>query len=292
MVVEAHSGKVLIAANSSVRRPVASLNKIATAMVAIDWALATDTDIGRRMITAPQTVALVGGANPLALQPGDRLSLRDALYASLLASDNLAALTIADHVGRELLARRGRSGDPVAAFVTEMNHLARAIGMTQTNFVNPHGLDIRNNKGYSTAADMARLSIYAMRRNAFTFIVRQPDRQITVQGATGPRGIRVKNTNELLGQSGVIGIKTGTTATAGPCLATCVDRNALVRTKPDGTKGVTPRRLIVVVLNSPDRFNRTSALIRQGWGVYDGWINAGGFVQDPQREILRVPETP
>jgi D-alanyl-D-alanine carboxypeptidase (penicillin-binding protein 5/6) len=292
MVVEAHSGKVLIATNSSVRRPVASLNKIATAMVAIDWALATDTDIGRRMITAPETVALVGGANPLELQPGDRLSLRDALYAALLGSDNLAALTIADHVGRELLARRGRSGDPVAAFVAEMNQLGRAIGMTQTNFVNPHGLDIRNNKGYSTAADMARLSIYAMRRNAFTFIVRQPDRQIAVQGASGPRGYRVKNTNELLGQSGVIGIKTGTTAAAGPCLVTCVDRNALVRTRPDGTKGVTPRRLIVVVLNSPDRFNRTRGLIRQGWGVYDAWINAGGFVQDPQREILRVPETP
>ena len=115
MVMEAYSGKILIASNSSVRRPVASLAILATAIVAVDWASATDSDISKLVITAPQTVALVGGLNPMNLQPGDTLTLRDALYSALLGSDSLAALTIADHIGRQILAKRGKAGDPVAA---------------------------------------------------------------------------------------------------------------------------------------------------------------------------------
>jgi hypothetical protein len=68
-----------------------------------------------------------------------------------------------------------------------------------------------------------------------------------------------------------------------------MDREPLVRLKPDGSKGATPRRLIVVVLNSPDRFNRVRALIRQGWAVYDPWLEAGAPVQDRRREMINVP---
>ena len=289
MVVEAHSGKILVASNSSVKRPVASLNKIATAVVAVDWATAAGQDIANVQVVAPQTVTLVGGPNPMNLQPGDRLSLRDALYSAMLGSDNLAALTVADHVGREILARRGKNGDPVAEFVAEMGKLADAIGMNQTNFVNPHGLDIRNKKGYSTAADIARLSIYAMRRNAITFISRQPSRVVTVSGPTGDRKYTVRNTNELIGEQGILGLKTGATNAAGPCVSICMDREPLVRTKPDGTKGATPRRMIVVVLNNPDRFNRARSLVQQGWSIYDPWLAAGAPVQNREREILSVP---
>ena len=180
MVLEAYSGKVLVASNASAKRPIASLTKIATGVVAVDWANATGSDIGSLQITVPQTVTLVGGPNPMSLQPGDRISMRDALYSALLGSDNLAALTIADHVGREILTRRGKNGDGVAEFVAEMNRLAKGLGMSQTRFANPHGLERPGAKAYSTAADVARLSVYAMRRNAFSFIVRQPERQITV----------------------------------------------------------------------------------------------------------------
>jgi D-alanyl-D-alanine carboxypeptidase (penicillin-binding protein 5/6) len=290
MVMEAYSGKVLVAANASEKRPVASLTKIATAVVAVDWAVATENDPGKVMITVPQTITLVGGPNPMALQPGDRLSLRDALYSALLGSDNLAALTIADHVGREMLARRGREGEPVAEFISEMNRLAKALGMSQTRFANPHGLERKGARAHSTAADIARLAVYAMRRNAFNFIVRQPDRQVNVMGATGTRGYRVKNSNELIGEPGILGVKTGTTAAAGPCLAVCMDREPLVRTKADGSKGVTPRRLIVVVLNSPDRFNRARGLIRHGWSVYDAWLANGAPVQDRKREFITVAD--
>jgi D-alanyl-D-alanine carboxypeptidase (penicillin-binding protein 5/6) len=290
MVVEAHSGKVLVAANASAKRPIASLTKIATGAVTVDWAVATGADLGTLQITVPQTITLVGGPNPMNLQPGDRITMRDALYSALLGSDNLAALTIADHVGREILTRRGKNGEPVAEFVAEMNRLAKALGMTQTRFANPHGLERPGAKAFSTAADVARLSIYAMRRNAFNFIVRQPDRQVSVFGAGGTRSYRVRNSNELIGEPGILGVKTGTTAAAGPCVSVCMDREPLVRQKPDGTKGATPRRLIVVVLNSPDRFNRARGLIHQGWAVYDPWLAAGAPFQDRRREFITVPD--
>lgn len=290
MVVEAYSGKILVASNASARRPIASLTKIATGIVAVDWASATGADIATLQITVPQNVTLVGGPNPMNLQPGDQITLRDALYSALLGSDNLAALTIADHVGREILTRRGKTGDPVAEFVAEMNRLAKALGMSQTRFANPHGLERQDAKAYSTAADVARISIYAMRRNAFSFIVRQPERQISVTGAAGKRSYKIRNSNELIGEPGILGVKTGTTNAAGPCVSVCMERDPVVRKKADGSKGVTPRRIIVVVLNNPDRFNRARGLIRQGWEIYDPWLAAGAPVQDKDRETLSVPD--
>lgn len=289
MVMEAHSGKVLVGANSTQKRPVASLTKIATAVVALDWAAASGTDISKTTISVPPAARQLLGHNPMKLQPGERIILRDALYAMLLASDNIAALSVANHVGRQLLISRAKRGEPVSEFVGEMNRLAKGLGMKQTRFGNPHGLELPGQKAWSTAADMARLSVYAMRLNPFTFIVRQQTRRISVAGVQGVRSFKLTNTNQLLGQSGVIGIKTGTTTAAGPCLAVCVHRDSLVRTLPDGRKGVTPRRLIVVVLNSPDRFGRSRSMIARGWALYDAWLAGGAVVANAEREFITVP---
>ncbi len=285
IVVEAYSGKVLSASGATTKRSIASLTKIATAIVAVDWSTATQTDLGTTMIRVPESASLLGNSTSLDLRVGDTMSMRDALYACMLNSDNFAALAIAHHVGTDILTRRGKGGDAVLAFVEEMNKLAKFVLAKNTHFTNPHGLDIDAKPGYSTAADVARFSIHAMRRNPITFITRQPSREIKINGA--PRTIT--NTNELAGETGILGIKTGTTQNAGPCLATCMDRDPLVRAKPDGTKGVTPRRLIVVVLNSPDRFNRSRKLIRDGWAHYDAWLAAGAKVEDAKREILSTP---
>jgi len=289
MVVEAHSGKVLMASNSVVKRPIASLTKIATGVIAVDWADATGADLNQTLATVPASALSIGGPNPLGLQAGDRMTLRDALYSALLGSDNLAAMTVAHHVGGEILRARGRPGDPVAAFVAEMNELGKAIRLSKTRFVNPHGLELPRQTGTSTAADVAKLSVYAMRKPGFTFIVRQKDRQVTVHGAAGQRGFRGKNTNELVGEPMILGVKTGTTAAAGPCLSVAADRQPLLRDKPDGEKAVTPRRLVVVLLNSPDRFNRARGLIQQGWAAYDRWVAAGAVIHKREREILDVP---
>lgn len=285
MVVEAYSGKVLSASGSSTKRPVASLSKMATAIVAVDWATATQADLGTETIRVPEIASQLGDASTMGLQVGDTLTLRDALYAALLASDNVAALSISHHVGTRILERRGKTGDPVGVFVGEMNKLAKAIYAKDTLFTNPHGLETGPKPGYSTAADVARLSIHAMRRNAITFITRQKSRTIKVNG----RELTVKNSNELVGETGILGIKTGTTNASGPCLATCMDRDPVVRTKADGSKGVTPRRLIVVVLNSPDRFGRSRKLLREGWTFYDSWLASGAPVKDAKREILSTP---
>lgn len=289
MVMEAHSGKVLLAANSTQKRPVASLTKIATAVVALDWAAASGTDLATAEISVPGMVTLVGGPNPLNLKPGDRIRLRDALYSMLLVSDNLAAVTVANHVGRQLLLSRAKRGEPVAEFVSEMNRLAKGLEMSRTRFGNPHGLDRPGVKQWSCAADMARLSVYAMRLNPFNFIARQPSRTLKVEGVEGERNYTVRNSNKLLGQMGVLGIKTGTTRAAGQCLAVSVHRDPLVRRKLDGSKGVTPRRLIVIVLDSEDRFGRARGLISRGWGIYDSWLKAGAPVTDPKRELIIVP---
>ena len=68
-----------------------------------------------------------------------------------------------------------------------------------------------------------------------------------------------------------------------------MDRDPVVREKPDGQKGVTPRRLIVVVLNSPDRYNRTRKLMKDGWAYYDAWLAAGAKVENPKYELLATP---
>lgn len=290
MVMEAYSGKVLIAKNALEQLPIASLTKIATGVIATDWAAASGEDIATVQIRVPETITMVGGPNPMGLQPGDRISLRDALYSALLGSDNLAALTIANYVGGRLLQARGKNGEPVAEFVAEMNRLAKGLGMKNTRFANPHGLERKGAKAYSTAADVARLSVYAMRVNAFSFIVRQPSRSIKVITASGEKPFTVRNTNELIGPDEILGIKTGTTQAAGPCLSLCAQRDPLVRTKPDGNKGVTPRRLIVVILNDPNRFATGKDLIRRGWLVYDTWLNAGAPVADAKREIISVPD--
>ena len=208
--------KVLVATNSSAKRPIASLTKIATGAVAVDWATAAGADLGSLQITVPQTVTLVGGPNPMNLQPGDRLSMRDALYSALLGSDNLAAVTIADHVGRELLARRGKSSDPVVEFVAEMNRPAKALGMTQTRYANPHGRSVPARRPTRPRRMWPGFPPMPMRRNAFKLIVRQADRRVIVHGVDGERKYRVKNTNELIGEPGILGVKTGTTAAAGP----------------------------------------------------------------------------
>lgn len=288
IVVEAFSGRILLANEAAKRRPVASLTKVATAKMALDWAKVTGVDLGT-MAVVPASAALTGGANPMGLRPGDRISLRNALYSALMGSDNIAAETLADHVGRAILRNRGIGADPVEAFVKEMNVLAKALGMTRTKFENPHGMDHGGKRGSSTAMDMARLCIYAMRDSGFAFFVKQKGRPISFERGGQTVEFTVRNTNELLGELEVSGIKTGLTNQAGQCLATSSERAPHVVKLSDGKSRVTSRRLICVVLGSPDRFGRTRALIPQGWALYDDWMAKGAMVTDAGRELLQVP---
>ena len=274
VVADATSGHILLSHRPEKKLPVASLTKIATAMVVFDWMDVSKQDQGT-LATVPPGVNQVDNANPIGLQPGDQLSIRDLLYAMLIQSDNIAAYTLADHVGRNL-QRNTRNGEkPVDLFVAQMNALARKLGMTHTAFLNPHGLD-NEESPYSTARDLVLLTRAAMQRSGFRFYVSQKERQITRHLATGGTvQYNLANTNELLGVNAIDGVKTGRSEHAGECVVISAARAPESVQNPDGSFTITPRRLIVVVLGSRSRFNDASSLLSEGWNLYDQWAAQG-----------------
>jgi D-alanyl-D-alanine carboxypeptidase len=148
--------------------------------------------------------------------------------------------------------------------------------MRNTIFVNPTGLELNERRlPYSTAADMAQLARYAMNRSQFRFYVSQKEREISIDHATSaPTGYALQNTNELLGIDAIDGVKTGTTRRAGPCLIISAARPP--ESVQQGTQYIiTPRRLVVVVLGSVNRFDAGHQLLQSGWQAYDNWSAAG-----------------
>ena len=169
IIVDAKSGHVLQQSNQKDKRQVGSLTKVATAMVVLDWADKRGGDLGQRATIPPE--AFTGTENLIGFQPGDTAELRDLLYAALVQSDNIAAYTLAQHVGQALQGVVPASGGgPVATFVEQMNALAATLKMERTRFVNPSGIDAGVKPvPFSTAADMARLARYAMSNAGFRF---------------------------------------------------------------------------------------------------------------------------
>ncbi len=276
-VADAGTGRLFASSNASRKLQIGSLTNIATAMVVLDWADSGNRDLGA-LATIPAAVAAIGGVNPIGFQPGEQVSLRDLLYAALLQGDNVAAYTLADHVGRSLSRAQGQDrGEvrPVDLFVAQMNALARKLGMSRTVFLNPHGLDTLE-RPYSTAQDLVALTSYAMKRSAFRFYVSQKNRRIARHFASGELAeYNLSNTNDLLGINAIDGVKTGTTSLAGECAIISAVRPPESRQNADGSVTVTPRRLIVVVLGSHNRFDVALKLLNQGWNSYEAWAAAG-----------------
>lgn len=274
VIADATSGMILDGANVNRRLQIGSITKVATAIVVLDWVDSSGSDLSQ-LATVPATVSALSSPNSIGLQPGDQISMRDALYASLMQSDNQAAETLAVHVGRALGG--GQTDKEASAYFTaQMNALARKLGMRETRFLNAHGLDDLENKlPYSTAADVARLVNNALSHSGFTFYTSQKERRITWRSAsTEPASVVLRNTNELLGIANIDGVKTGNTRKAGPCVALSAAQRP--ESKLVGEQHViTPRRLTVVVLGSGNRFEVGRALIERGWGLFDQWSAAG-----------------
>ena len=287
IVVDLHSKKILSAREINKKRQVASLTKIATAVVVLDWAKVTGTDLSQNIII-PQSVLSIGGPNQLKLRPGDLISIRDALYCSVLGSNNWTAEALAYHVGKNLLVRSGKNGDPVKEFVKHMNALAIDHGSKYTRFINPHGMDHHQGKvPYSTASDVARLTIYAMEKAAFSFICSQKERKVSVVSIGGRQEFIVKNTNKILSLEGIDGVKTGLTSKAGPCLVVTAEKQPIVSELADGNKRVTPRRLVVVVLGASDRFGAARSLLLRGWQKFEVWNRSGRQIRS-RDELLSM----
>ena len=274
VIADSTTGVVLDSSNARREVQIGSITKIATAMVVLDWAKAQGENLSQ-LATVPETVSALNSPNSIGLRPGDTITLRDALYAALMQSDNEAAETLAVHVGRQI--GQGRTGKEASDFfVAQMNALARKLGMRNTRFLNPHGLDDLERKlPYSTAGDVALLTNYAVSQTGFAFYTSQKERKISWKTAAAESpAYLLKNTNELLGADGVDGVKTGTTRRAGACVV-------ISAAKPPDSKQVgddhviVPRRLTIVVLGAPSRFTVAKSLLARGWTLLDQWAQAG-----------------
>jgi D-alanyl-D-alanine carboxypeptidase (penicillin-binding protein 5/6) len=272
IIVDNQTGHILASKNPDEKRQIASLTKIATAVVVLDWAKLTNADLGE-LVTVSEEAVRVGGVNSTGLQPNDLISLRDLLYSALMASDNAAAQTLAYHIGRRLPNPEGL--DATGNFVAHMNALARTLGMKRTRYLNPSGLDnMEGGLPFSTAADIARLTSYAYSKSGFAFYVAQTSREIHLFRAGQPMSLWLKNTNPLLDQEGIDGVKTGRTAKAGDCIVLSSDRTP--ESKREGEKVfITPRRVNVVLLGAQDRAGEGLAFVRKGWALYDRWAAEG-----------------
>jgi D-alanyl-D-alanine carboxypeptidase (penicillin-binding protein 5/6) len=274
IIFDNQTGQILESEKPKEKLQVASLTKIATCMVVLDWANLQKVDLSAR-VPLSDAAFLNGASSSAGLLPWDSVSLRDLMYCALLASDNVAANALADHVGSRIPNPQGL--ESIGNFVAQMNALARSLFMKRTLFLNPSGMD-NLPKGktlpYSTAEDLARLTRHAYNDAAFKFYVAQNSRVIHLFRNDLNNPFEIKNTNELIGQDDIDGVKTGRTRRAGNCLIVSADRSPESYREGE-TVMVTPRRISVVLLGSPDRFRDGLQLLRRGWEIYDSWASQG-----------------
>ncbi len=197
IVIDRNTKRILYSKNANEKRAMASTTKIMTAIIALENSSLNQT------ITVSKKAAAVGGSR-LGLNAGDKITMNDLLYGLMMRSGNDAAAQIAETISG------GYEG-----FARKMNEKAKELGLKNTNFVTPHGLD--NEKHYTTAYELAIITDYALNNSKFAQIVNTKTKTILVNGIQR----NLYNTNELLGVlNGVNGVKTGFTGMAGRCLVT------------------------------------------------------------------------
>ena len=227
------SGSVLYEKNADQRRPIASTTKIMTALTV----LRRGGDLDRPFAIPPEACGIEGTS--VYLKPGETLSIRDLLYALLLQSANDAATALA------LLC----SGS-IPAFADEMNRIAEQLGLRNTHFVNPHGLD--HPEHYSTARDLALIAAAAFEDVNFREMV--STRRYSIPAPDGGRRF-LTNHNKLLSRyPDCVGVKTGFTKKSGRCLVSAAERDGVL--------------LIFVTLNDPNDWNDHTLLLDYGFSLF------------------------
>jgi serine-type D-Ala-D-Ala carboxypeptidase (penicillin-binding protein 5/6) len=230
IAIDAATKETLFAQNEKQQLPMASITKVMTCLLVIEYG-----NLDEIVTIKPEDVMEIG--SDIDLRAGEEIKLDDLLKAGLIKSANDAALAMGRHVG----------GDDLENFVDMMNTKAKELGLTNTHYTNPHGFD--EDEHYSSARDIALLMSYAMANETFQNIAAMKQHQARILNYD-EREINIVATNKLLikDDSLIEGGKTGFTDEAGECLVT-------VAKNPD------QNRIIVVILNSPDRFGETQKLI-------------------------------
>jgi serine-type D-Ala-D-Ala carboxypeptidase (penicillin-binding protein 5/6) len=190
LVMNGANGEVLLARGAHERLPIASITKLMTALLTVERTRPDDV-----VVVDPDAVGVTGST--IRLRAGERLKVRDLLAAALIQSANDSAIALAEHVGDGSSER----------FVEMMNRRAQSLGLRDTQFGRPDGLDVAGH--YSSAWDATRLARLAMREPLIRRLVRRESASIA-----GPRTLHTWN--DLLGEfPGVFGVKTGHTSAAG-----------------------------------------------------------------------------
>ena len=201
VVLDRNSNTILYGKNEKNKVKMASTTKIMTALVVLENSSLDTT------VEASKKAAGTGGSR-LGLKTGDKITIRDLLYGLMLCSGNDAAVCLAESIA-----------GTVPEFSNLMNQKAQELGLTNSHFESPHGLD--SDGHYTTAYELALLSNFALKNPTFFNIVGTKNYTITINGY--PKTL--SNTNELLGNlNGVYGIKTGFTNGANRCLVTACKR--------------------------------------------------------------------
>jgi D-alanyl-D-alanine carboxypeptidase (penicillin-binding protein 5/6) len=250
------NNQVLFSRDPHAVRAPASLTKIVTALVARDQYDLDET------VTTDSHVLLADGT--IGLTPGLHFTVRQLLYAMLLPSANDAAAALAAH-------------DPYGYdhFIQLMNEKARSLGAVDSHFVNPHGLDAPGH--YSSAWDMAIFARQLLSDPVLAEIVRT--RHYNLVWPTDHRIRVLTNHNFLLGRyPGMIGVKTGYTLHAGHSLVTAVQTSQSL--------------LLSVVMNSPNLYGETTALIDYGKALELGTTPGGGGADLPNAHLAMPPAAP
>jgi D-alanyl-D-alanine carboxypeptidase (penicillin-binding protein 5/6) len=203
-ILVAADGRELWARQPDAQRPMASITKIMTAVVALEHSQPSD------IVVVPKASAQVGESTSF-LRVGEQLPMQEMIVSLLVKSGNDAAIAIADHVA---------GSEP--AFVEMMNRKAQDLGLKNTHFANSHGLDQAGH--YTTASDLAVLARYAMTKPEFRDIVSMK----TAVVRDGSRVETMMNTNLLIGNyTGANGIKTGYTTGAGHSVIVSAQRDGI-----------------------------------------------------------------
>ena len=243
--VVGQDGTVYFQRNDSDTAPIASVTKVMTALVALENSPLDYT------VAVSETAANIGESSAN-LQAGDTMTLEDALKALMIPSGNDAAQAIAESVGAQLADDPSNPENCTQAFVDAMNAKAVELGMEDTLFTNPHGLDDEGFESdqHSCAKDVSLMCSAAMKSEDFRAVVSGQFSSCTVTRNGAQESIELESTDELIGTyEGTCGIKTGFTDAAGGCFAGANNR--------DG------QDLYAIVLGSTDeetRFSDTTEL--------------------------------
>ena len=230
VLIEAGSGRVLYEQHAHTRMPMASTTKIMTALVVLE-----QCDLQASVCIDERAVGTEGSS--VYLYPGELLTIEQLLYALMLSSANDAAAALAYEV----------SGS-IEGFAALMNQKATELGLLNTHFANPHGLDAAGH--YTTAYDLACIASYALENEDFLRIVSTQKKVIPLREQEGARVLR--NHNKLLASyQGCIGVKTGFTKKSGRCLVSAAERDGV--------------RLVCVTLDCPDDWRVHTDLLDRGF---------------------------